>query len=91
MIHDAQFSGQPSHMTAIPCMQPLVQTYRLIGPFYPLMPRLKDLHLILIGKIVSRIDYFFDIIQVVKDITIWRIKMRFRSLKRGLEIDAARF
>ncbi len=60
MTHDAQFSGQPSHVTAIPCMQPLVHTYRLIGPFYPLMPRLKDLHLILIGKIVSWIDYLMS-------------------------------
>ncbi len=30
MTHDGQFSGQPSHVTAIPCMQPLVRTNRLI-------------------------------------------------------------
>ncbi len=74
MTHDAQFSGQSSHVTAIPCMQPLVHTYRLIGPFYPLMPRLKDLHLILIGNIVSQIDYFATSSKlnniVIKDCTL---------------------
>ncbi len=37
MTHDAKFLGQPSHATAIPCMQSLVRTYRLVDPFYPLI------------------------------------------------------